>query len=97
MRIILASASPRRRELLEQIHIPFEVCVSHVEEHITSKEPQKIVEELSGQKAEAVLDSFPCEGELIVIGADTVVAADGHIMGKPANPEEAVSIWYTPE
>ena len=56
MRIILASASPRRRELLEQIGLPFEVITSHVEEKISSARPGEAVEELSRQKAEAVGD-----------------------------------------
>ena len=58
MRILLASASPRRRELLEQIGLSFEVVVSHVEEVITETEPGKVVEQLSAQKAEAVAGSL---------------------------------------
>ena len=54
MRIILASASPRRRELLEQIGLHFEVITSHVEEKVSSRRPDEVVEELSRQKAEAV-------------------------------------------
>ena len=83
MRIILASASPRRKELLEQIGLPFEVMTSHVEERISSARPDRVVEELSCQKAEAVaeewdLSRLACpEGDrekgLLVIGADTVV------------------------
>ena len=53
-KIILASASPRRRELLTQIGLDFEVVVSETEEKITSTEPAKVVEELSAQKAAAV-------------------------------------------
>ncbi len=53
-KIILASASPRRRELLTQIGLDFEVVVSETEEKITSTEPAKVVEELSAQKAQAV-------------------------------------------
>lgn len=55
MRVILASASPRRRELLTQIGIEFEVQVSDVEERITATEPCEVVQELSRQKAEAVM------------------------------------------
>ena len=55
MRVILASASPRRRELLAQIGIPFEVQVSHVEENSDAATSEQLVEELSGQKAQAVL------------------------------------------
>lgn len=87
----MASASPRRRELLEQIKIPYEVCVSNVEEQVTETDPVRVVEELSAQKAAAV---FEAEGkaaeELLVIGADTVVEADGRILGKPEDVRQAV-------
>lgn len=53
-KIILASASPRRKELLTQIGIPFEVRVSHVEEKIKDMHPEAVVESLAEQKAEAV-------------------------------------------
>ena len=102
-KIILASASPRRRELLTQIGLDFEVVVSETEEKITSTEPAKVVEELSVQKAGAVwekLASGDCSAEqnggestmagTIVLGADTVVACDGKILGKPKDAEEAV-------
>lgn len=95
MRIILASASPRRRELLEQIGLSFEVMTSHVEEKISSSEPDRVVEELSRGKAKAVAEEpvrdreADAEGALLVIGADTVVAVDGAILGKPADAEDA--------
>lgn len=92
MRVILASASPRRRELLEQIGIPFTVCVSQVEENITETEPGRVVEQLSRQKAEAVFETAAQEEPVLVIGADTVVAADGRILGKPADEHEAVQM-----
>ncbi len=93
MRILLASASPRRRELLEQIGLPFEVVVSHVEEVITETEPGKVVEQLSAQKAEAVAGSLgKPEEETLVIGADTVVAAENTILGKPADAAKAVEM-----
>lgn len=93
MRILLASASPRRRELLEQIGLPFEVVVSHVEEVITETEPGKVVEQLSAQKAEAVAGSLGGPGEeTLVIGADTVVAAENTILGKPADAAKAVEM-----
>lgn len=58
MKIYLASASPRRRELLEQIGLEFEVKVSNVQERVTASEPGRVVEELSAQKAEAVLEEL---------------------------------------
>ena len=93
MRILLASASPRRRELLEQIGLPFEVVVSHVEEVITETEPGKVVEQLSAQKAEAVAGSLgELEEETLVIGADTVVAAENTILGKPKDAAQAAEM-----
>ncbi len=92
MRVILASASPRRRELLGQIGWEFEVCVSRVEEKVTKTLPAEVVEELSAQKAQAVFDSLQEKEAVTVIGADTVVACDGRILGKPAERDEAVSM-----
>lgn len=95
MEIILASASPRRKELLEQIGLNFQIKVSDVEEKITRTKPSEIVEELSGQKAEAVLRSLPAEGEVLVIGADTIVACKNRILGKPAGRKDAVEMLST--
>ena len=85
--VILASASPRRRELLGQIGIEPVIRPSHVEEKITTDIPEEVVKELSSQKAEDVA-AGAAPGSLI-IGADTVVACDGKILGKPATHEEA--------
>ncbi len=90
MRVILASASPRRKELLAQIVDEFEICVSDVDERITESEPAKVVEELSVQKAFAVYSKT--EGDVLVIGADTVVAMGDNILGKPADKREAFSM-----
>lgn len=90
MKIVLASASPRRRELLEQIGLPFEIKVSDVEERVTVSNPGQVVEELSRQKAEAVLAALERTAEdVLVIGADTVVALEGQILGKPSDSEDA--------
>ena len=88
MKIILASASPRRRELLAQIGLDFEVRVSQVEEKVTQTDAALVVEELSAQKAEAVLAQAG-EEAVLVIGADTVVAVEGRILGKPSGTQEA--------
>lgn len=87
MRIILASASPRRKELLEQINMKFEIMVSNVEEVITQNEPCKVVQELACQKAENVAKSL--EEKVVVIGADTIVVHQGVIMGKPRDKADA--------
>lgn len=98
MRIILASASPRRKELLAQIGLEFEIVVSDVEEKVTSTLPWQVVEELSAQKAEAVCNTVCGESgtgnsvsdnEMLVIGADTIVAYDEQILGKPRDEENA--------
>lgn len=92
MEIILASASPRRRELLGQIGLEFQIQVSHVEEKITATLPHSIVEELSARKAEAVLQSILAGREVLVIGADTIVACGQQVLGKPAGETDAVSM-----
>ena len=90
MRIILASASPRRRELLAQIGLDFEVKVSNVEEKAEATDVEALVEELSGQKAKAVLMEIPeDERDVLVIGADTVVAIGNEILGKPKDRQDA--------
>ena len=88
-RVILASASPRRLDLLRQVGIEPEVEPSHVEEVITSTVPDQAVMELSRQKAEDIAALHTGE-DVIVIGADTVVAYDGKILGKPQDREDAV-------
>lgn len=93
LKIILASASPRRRELLGQVGIPFEVQVSNVAEETAASDPGLMVEELSCRKAEAVMrDLEDTEEDILVIGADTVVAAEGRILGKPSSPESAADM-----
>ena len=86
-KIILASGSPRRKELLLQIGIVPEIIVSHVEEKITSDVPAEVVMSLAEQKAVDVAKEMP-EGT-VILGSDTVVAADGKIPGKPKSHEEA--------
>lgn len=86
-RIVLASASPRRRELLEQIGIVPEICPSTIEEKITTTVPEEAVLELSRQKAEDVAKNQKAGS--CVIGADTVVSVEGRILGKPSTHEEA--------
>ena len=90
-RIIIASQSPRRRELMEQAGYEFTVVPSDVEEKIKSTKPWEVVVELSAQKAEDVYNKAMENEEqhIVVIGADTVVAIDGEILGKPEN--EAVA------
>lgn len=86
--LILASGSPRRKEILEQVGLDFCVLPSDVEEIITKQVPSDIVMELSKQKAEDVWEKLD-DKKHIVLGADTVVAYDGKILGKPKDVEDA--------
>lgn len=102
--IILASGSPRRKELLEQIGLEFEICPAKGEEVITTTIPHEAVLELSRQKAEEVAGGIAAYLEhgipsqlvgeakgqdILVIGADTVVAYGNKILGKPKDEENA--------
>lgn len=93
-KIILASASPRRRELLSKAGVCFSVLPSTGEEIITSTRPADVVEELSRQKAFFVADKLQQEGtakeDMLIIGADTIVAFQDRILGKPADEKDAV-------
>lgn len=95
MRYILASASPRRRELLTQAGISFDVIPSSIKEQITETIPHDIVMELASQKAGDVYGRLCSDGkhhteeDLTVIGADTIVVYRNEILGKPGGKEEA--------
>lgn len=97
--IILASASPRRKELLEQIGISFDICPAKGEEVITKKIPHEVVQELASQKAKEIAgmvkayeethEELMTPQDIMVIGADTIVAYDNQILGKPKDEEDA--------
>lgn len=87
-KVILASASPRRREILQKFGIYFSVVPSVGEEISTKTIPWEIVEELSLSKAMSV--SKMADKDCLVIGADTVVVFEGKILGKPENEEDAI-------
>lgn len=87
MELILASGSPRRKELLEKIGLPFTVQPAMGEERITQKSPAAVVMELSRQKAEEIAAAQT--EDCIIIGADTVVARGEKIMGKPKDAADA--------
>ncbi|MDD7267536.1 MAG: Maf family protein [Lachnospiraceae bacterium] len=100
LRYILASQSPRRKELMAQAGFTFDIRVATGEEVISGTDPVQTVLELSAQKAEEVLAKI-CETEskdqetvFVVIGADTVVACDGKILGKPEGADEAVEMIH---
>lgn len=86
--LILASASPRRKELLELVQIPFEIHVSEVEEKIDENaSPAEVVMSLAVQKAADVAQHYP---HAIVLGADTIVTYGSQMLGKPRSKEEAM-------
>ena len=85
---ILASGSPRRKELLQQISARFEIRISAAEELSgDSISPAEMVEKNAAAKAQAVARLYPNQA---VLGADTVVALDGHTYGKPDSREDAI-------
>jgi septum formation protein len=88
MKYILASASPRRRELLARTGIEFEVIPSDVDEKITKKVPSDIVMELANQKALDVYQKLNIS-DCTVIGSDTIVVYRDEILGKPSDEAEA--------
>ena len=98
-RLILASASPRRRELLERIGLKPEIHPSTLEENPLCTEPAQVVMELAGQKARDVMAQVREEARTtgilfsgIIIGSDTVVSVDDEILGKPADRDEALEM-----
>lgn len=97
--LLLASASPARRRLLEQAAIPHRVQVSGVDEDaITDPNPAQLVQLLAQAKARAVWEAQgPAElqelGVTALLGCDSVLAFEGEVFGKPADAEEAIARW----
>lgn len=96
VKVILASGSPRRKELFERMGIAFSIIKSDEEEVITKTLPEEVVIELAGQKARTVADRIVktdfTKEDTLVIGADTVVVSEGRILGKPKDEEDARTI-----
>ena len=94
-KIVLASGSPRRKELLAKTGLKFSVVVSGGEEKAETSDPAETVEKLSLDKTSAVADLLQAEKEpQLIIGADTVVACDGEILGKPSDKEDAFRMLW---
>lgn len=93
IRVILASSSPRRQELLQSLGVSFDVQPPQVtEDYVRALSPPEIVEDLSRRKALAVartLQADQAPGDALVIGSDTVVVLDGDVLGQPADAREA--------
>ena len=87
--LVLASGSPRRRELLAQLGVPFVVRVADVNESPRPGErATDLVRRLAAAKAQAILAAAP-EADVVVLGADTVVVVDGVVFGKPVDADDA--------
>ncbi|MBQ9785829.1 MAG: septum formation protein Maf [Clostridia bacterium] len=93
MNYILASQSPRRKEILETLGLSFEVVVADTDESSDVRDPYRLVELLAERKGVAVRDRLTAEGrdlsDTLIIASDTVVAIDGEILGKPHDAEDA--------
>lgn len=87
---VLASASPRRKELLSQIGIKFRTCTSKKDEEILRNSPEAIVKDLSYTKARDVYERG--NRDAVVIGADTIVVANEQVLGKPRDEKEAFAM-----
>ena len=88
-KIILASASPRRAELLKQIGIKFEVMVSDAKEEMLDLSPGELAQNTAFQKAKLISRAG---ADSIIIAADTIVAVDGHKLGKPSDNKHAAEM-----
>ena len=92
--LVLASASPARRRLLQQAAIPHRVQVSGVDEGaITAADPSELVRLLAQAKAQAVVDTFEPGAGQNVLGCDSLLVFAGEVFGKPADPREATRRW----
>ncbi len=92
-KIILTSASPRRKTLLQQAELEFEVMISHVDEQYPSGLPlEEVPVYIARNKALAVAATLPDPEGNILVAADTIVVLDGQVIGKPADADEAVGI-----
>lgn len=85
--IILASASPRRKEILQLADLDFDIMPSNAEEITTKTAPQEVVMELASIKAKDIYEQS--DKQSMIVGADTVVAYQGQILGKPSDKEDA--------
>ena len=93
--IILASGSPRRKEILGELGVKFEVVVADTDESSSERDPQKFTEELARRKGLAVYQKLKSEGRdggAVIISADTVVCRDGVILGKPTDERDAADM-----
>lgn len=92
MKLVLASASPRRAELLQQIGVEFDICAVDIDETPwVNEKPEGYVKRVALEKARAA-HALPVNKNLLTLGADTSVIVDGQILGKPSNEEDAIGM-----
>ena len=93
MKYILASASPRRKEILESVGLKFEIIVADADETSDTRDPVSLTKELAAKKGLAVMEGLLSDGrydaDTVIISADTVVVLDGEILGKPRDRADA--------
>ena len=89
MRIILASKSPRRREILSSLGLKFDIIVADADEHSDEKDPKGRVAALAAIKGRAVLDGLEDKTDTLIIASDTLVYAEGEFLGKPRDRDDA--------
>lgn len=89
MRIILASKSPRRREILENLGLKFDIIVADADESSDIRDPELLVQALARKKGRAVLDAIGSCDDCLLIACDTLVYAEGEFLGKPRDKEDA--------
>jgi len=95
MRIILASGSPRRKELLGKLIEKFDIITSDIDEDIikqTEKNPEELVKKLSLEKANDILSKLELKENFVIIAADTVVCINDEILGKPTDKNDAIQM-----
>ena len=89
MRIILASKSPRRKEILENLGLKFEVMVADADESSDIKDPETLVRTLAERKGRAVAERLDTLDDTLIIASDTLVYAEGEFLGKPRDKDDA--------
>lgn len=90
--LVLASASPRRKDLLTEFGFKFSVIVSDYEETLSfSMPPKDLAVNFAYNKAQSVFNSIKDKSSVVVLGADTIVVLEGNILGKPKNAQDAIN------
>ncbi|MEG0979533.1 MAG: Maf family protein [Oscillospiraceae bacterium] len=93
MRLILASQSPRRCEILKNAGFSFEICPADIDETICENlSPSEFVLSLAKQKAQAVFEKLKDKNDVAVLGSDTIVVQNGDVLGKPKDEKDAFSM-----